>query len=87
MARKLSMSFEEHKALGENLNTARETLMDAGMVIAKHYNKTANESRKIFKVLDDLDMVRCLLDDRVFDEHREKTTGELTRVYYPGGRG
>jgi len=83
MAHKSPLTFEEHKALGERLCTARETLLDAGLTVAKHYNKTSKEARQLFKVVDDIDAVRCLLDDHVFDEYHIKSTEELSHVYYP----
>ena len=84
MAHKQPMTFEEHQEQGKSLHAARNALMDISLAVAKHYGKTSKDARILFKVIDDLDKARGLLDERVFAEYPQKATGELVKVYYPG---
>lgn len=81
------LTFEQHTELGAKLTTARQDLVEAWCLLANTYGERHKYrvTQKVTKVNEALDTLRCWLDELVFEEYPEKTTGDLARVYY--GRG
>jgi hypothetical protein len=80
-----NMSFLQHEALGKSLYDTRNDLQEKGLDLANnHYGKRAKEVELLFKIVDSIDKLRDLMDERVFSEYKERDTNALVKVYYPG---
>ena len=71
------MQFADHLALGKSLKQIRALLMQSSCLTQK-----GKARYKTDKALAYLEKLRSTLDDIVFQEHPEKCTHELVRVYY-----
>jgi len=79
---KHGLSFDEHESLGYKLSEIRNYLMETETMLINAYGTKVTCK----KAIDDIDLLRNWLDDKVCAEHPEKTNKEVFAVYYGNGK-
>jgi hypothetical protein len=82
MRNKQKLSYDEHIEYGKELRLDSEGYMNMHLTLCKKYGKTSREARAAERILNYIDHLKDLMDEKVFIEYGEKTTEELISVYY-----
>lgn len=77
------LSWQEHEALGAELNDVRERLMRIAMTMSNRVGKASKASRTAHAAQRSVDELRCELDPLVFKAFPGKDPKNLMQIYYP----
>jgi len=84
--KKKKYTFEEHQSLGEELCIIRDRLLSLSCELDRIYGRKRKLGHLASKAYANVDELRNQLDNLVFEENRELTTGELAGAYYCANR-
>jgi hypothetical protein len=80
MKRRLTMS--EHAEVGADLKRIQNRLQKLTVFLQRRYPNNSRVVRQSERANNAVDQLRCVMDDTVFAEHGDRTTHELSQVYY-----
>lgn len=81
---KRRFTLEEHRHWGQRLKAIRDELQQFACLVSNRYPHASKEARAANQVYQQMDGLRCVMDDAVFRENPGTDGQSLIRVYYPG---
>lgn len=73
-----SFTFDEHRALGHELQITRDSLISLYVRTANAYGKTSKPARLMEKALDSVDALRCEMEEQLFRDHPKDATTHIS---------
>lgn len=79
---KTGMTWEQHLSTGKEIKDIRKKLFSYIELFGNAYNKTDKVNTSLQKVIDNFDLLRNHLDNRVSSEYPDKPDQDVVNIYY-----